>query len=168
METKGAAPHASDTATHTMTAGHYRRLAAMTALSFIAMYILMYAMVDSIGHVYNSINQVYMAGLMAAPMVLIELWLMRNMYPDRRSNLIAAGAALVLGVGCFLGIRQQTAVSDRQFLRSMIPHHAGAILMCQQASFSDPQVQALCGPIVSSQTEEIAIMEALLQKGSGR
>ena len=26
-------------------------------------------------------------------------------------------------------IRQQAAITDRQFLRSMIPHHAGAILM---------------------------------------
>ena len=54
----------------------YYRLAGMTVLSFIAMYILMYAMVDSFGSVFNNINQVYMAGLMAAPMVLIELALM--------------------------------------------------------------------------------------------
>jgi len=45
---------------------HYGRLAAMGALSFVAMYVLMYAMVDSIDHVYNNFNQVYMAGLMTA------------------------------------------------------------------------------------------------------
>ena len=147
-----------------MSAGHYKRLAAMTMLSFVAMYMLMYAMVDSFAHVYNNVNQVYMAGLMAAPMVLIELWLMRSMYPNRRLNVIAASAALVLGVGCFFGIRQQAAVSDRQFLRSMIPHHAGALLMCGESSLQHPDVRALCGPIISSQTEEIAIMQRLLDR----
>ena len=39
----------------------------MTVLSFIAMYALMYAMVDSFESVYANLNQVYMAGLMTAP-----------------------------------------------------------------------------------------------------
>jgi hypothetical protein len=45
----------------------------MTVLSFISMYTLMYAIGISIANVFNSLNQVYMAGLMAVPMVLIEL-----------------------------------------------------------------------------------------------
>lgn len=51
---------------------HYMHLAIMTGLSFIAMYIFMYAMVDRLGYVYNNINQVYMATLKAAPMILID------------------------------------------------------------------------------------------------
>ena len=151
-----------------MAGGHYKRLAAMTLLSFLAMYVLMYAMVDSVAHVYNNVNQVYMAGLMASPMVLIELWLMRSMYENRRLNVIVAVAALAIGAGCFLGIRQQTAVSDRQFLRSMIPHHGGAILMCNEAPLQHPEVRALCGPIISSQTNEIAIMQRLLARDDVR
>jgi hypothetical protein len=61
-------------------------LAVMTALSFVAMYILMYSMVDRIGYVYNSVNQVWMAGLMAASMVLIEIVIMRGMYPHVTAN----------------------------------------------------------------------------------
>src|SRR5688572_15773091 len=41
----------------------YRRLGLMIGLSFGAMYILMYAMVDSFGHVYTNVNQFYMAAL---------------------------------------------------------------------------------------------------------
>ena len=52
---------------------HYAHLATMTVLSFIAMFILMYAMVDRFANVYPNVNQAYMAGLMAAPMVMIEL-----------------------------------------------------------------------------------------------
>jgi uncharacterized protein (DUF305 family) len=61
-----------------------------------------------------------------------------------------------------VSIRQQTAISDRQFLRSMIPHHAGAILMCQQSAIRDREIKQLCGAIVSSQRSEIDQMKAKL------
>jgi uncharacterized protein (DUF305 family) len=61
-------------------------------------------------------------------------------------------------------IRQQAAIGDRQFLRSMIPHHAGAVLMCEQAELQDPQILQLCKGIVSSQQAEIAQMKSLLQE----
>jgi len=56
---------------------HYRHLAIMTVLSFIAMYVLMYAMVDRFANVYNNLNQVYMAGPMAAPKEIEQMkaWL---------------------------------------------------------------------------------------------
>ena len=144
---------------------HYGRLLAMVLLSFIAMYILMYAMVNRFENVFNSVNQAYMAGLMAAPMLLIELALMARMYPNKRRNALLAGGAVVLMVGCWFGIRQQAGVTDRQFLRSMIPHHAGAILMCEQARLSDPEILRLCQEIVISQRAEIAQMKAMLAKG---
>jgi hypothetical protein len=40
-------------------------------------------MVDRFANVYPNLNQFYMAGLMAAPMVLIELALMGHMYPNK-------------------------------------------------------------------------------------
>ena len=39
----------------------YKQLAVMLSVSFAAMYVLMYAMVDSLPHVYVSLNQAYMA-----------------------------------------------------------------------------------------------------------
>jgi uncharacterized protein (DUF305 family) len=134
----------------------------MMALSFIAMYILMYAMVDRFENVFHNVNQFYMAGLMAAPMLLIELALMAGMYPDKRRNAWIAGGAVVFMALCWFGIRQQAGVTDRQFLRSMIPHHAGAILMCEQARVTDPEIQRLCQEILVSQRAEIAQMKALL------
>jgi uncharacterized protein (DUF305 family) len=147
-----------------MREGHYRRLLAMVVLSFAAMYALMYAMVDRLANVFPNLNQFYMAGLMAASMVIIELVLMGAMYPDRRRNaaILAAGAAAL--VAFWLLIRQQTAIGDEQFLRSMIPHHAGAILMCQEATIRDPEIRALCRGIIAGQQAEIDQMKAKLRE----
>jgi hypothetical protein len=142
----------------------YHRLLAMVVLSFLSMYVLMYAMVDSFSNVYPNLNQAYMAGLMAAPMVLIELLLMGAMYENKRRNAVIAGASVVALIGFFVLIRQQTAISDTQFLKSMIPHHAGAILMCGKAPLQDPEIKELCRTIISGQQAEIDQMTAKLNQ----
>ena len=143
---------------------HYLHLGVMAFLSFLAMYALMYAMVDSLPNVYMSFNQVYMAALMTAPMVVIELVVMRMMYEDRRLNALIIAASVVVGVAMFAFIRQQTAIGDRQFLRSMIPHHSGAILMCREATIVDPELKALCQEIIAGQQREIDQMTAKLSQ----
>ena len=140
----------------------YRTLALMALLSFVAMYILMYAMVDRVENALPNLNQAYMAALMAAPMVAIELILMRHMYVNARGNLISYGLCLVIGLGSFFAIRTQTGIGDAEFLRSMVPHHAGAILMCEQSQASDPRIRELCQGIISSQRAEIAQMKEML------
>ncbi len=147
-----------------MTQGHYGRLVLMTVLSFMAMYILMYAMVDRLGNVFISVNQFYMAALMTAPMVVLELLLMGSMYTDKKLNAILIGIGVIALLVFWTLIRQQAAVGDRQFLRSMIPHHAGAILMCEEARLREPEVLQLCEGIVSSQQSEIAKMKSMLAK----
>jgi hypothetical protein len=67
---------------------HYVHLALMTALTFVSMYILMYAMVDRLANVYSNLNQFYMAGLMTAPIVVIELALMRSVYDNKNANIV--------------------------------------------------------------------------------
>ena len=134
----------------------------MAALSYISMYVLMYAMVNTIGNVFNNFNQFYMAGLMTAPMVLIELFVMRSMFPNKQRNALIIVISIIAALVFFLLIRQQVAISDKQFLRSMIPHPAGAILMCEHASIDDPEVKELCGSILSSQQEQIDQMKAKL------
>lgn len=144
--------------------GHYKHLGVMIALSFASMYILMYAMVYSIGDIFMNVNQFYMAGLMTAPMVAIELFVMRAMYQDARLNGIIVAVALIAGVAMFAGIRTQAAVGDSQFLRSMIPHHSGAILMCERAPITSPDIKQLCQGIISSQRQEIDQMVELLRR----
>jgi uncharacterized protein (DUF305 family) len=143
---------------------HYGRFLIMIVLHFIAMYIFMYAMVNVFDNVFNSLNQVYMAALMTASMVLIELPLMSSMYKSKKLNTVIIAAGAIVLIGSWFGIRQQAAIGDRQFLRSMIPHHAGAILMCQQASIKDQEIRTLCNNIISGQQAEIDQMKTILSR----
>jgi uncharacterized protein (DUF305 family) len=45
----------------------------------------------------------------------------------------------------------------------MIPHHAGAILMCEEASIHNPDIRRLCQNIIASQQAEIDQMKAMLR-----
>lgn len=143
--------------------GHYLRLGLMLAGSFVAMFVLMYAMVNTTSNALPNLNQAYMAALMTAPMLVLELLVMGHMYPSKRINLVLIVVGfIVLGLSWW-AIRAQGAIGDRQFLRSMIPHHAGAILMCEKATVRDPEVRNLCARIVASQRAEIAQMRAKLR-----
>ncbi len=147
-----------------MHVNHYARLGAMVILSFLAMYALMYSMVDEFASVYSNFNQVYMAGLMAMSMVPIEIGLMWSMYKNRTANIAIVGVSIILLAVFFILIRQQSAIGDYQFLRSMIPHHSGAILMCREASISDAEIKKLCSEIIENQRSEISQMKTLLEK----
>ena len=148
----------------------YLRLAVMIGLSLIWMYAAMFAMVNVFQNVVQNINFVYMAVLMAGVMVPLEIVVMRAMYPDRRLNILAGVIGVLLIVASFWAIRVQAGVGDDQFLASMIPHHAGAILMCEQAQLSDPEIRELCfGPngIVESQQREIEQMRTIIERLAG-
>lgn len=141
----------------------YLNLFLMSIVSFISMYILMYIMVNEYANVYPNLNQFYMATVMTLPMLIFELFFMRSMYPNKKINACVIAVSATLFIICIIFIRQQTAISDKEFLKSMIPHHASAILMCEKASLQDPQVKELCKAIVSAQRYEIDIMKEQLK-----
>jgi len=84
------------------------------------------------------------------------------MYDDKRMNVVIAAMSVAALVGFWILIREQVAITDRHFLRSMIPHHAGAILMCEEAPIRDPEIRNLCTTIVLGQRSEIDQMKAKL------
>ena len=143
---------------------HYKALAMMGVLSFICMYTLMYSMVNTFKNVFMSVNQFYMAGLMTMPMIVIEVVLMKRMYMNKTFNLAIIGFSTMALILFYVFIRQQTGVSDKQFLKSMIPHHAGAILMCENADIHDPEIKKLCEEIIAGQQKEIEKMKSKLKE----
>ncbi len=142
----------------------YVSLAVQTAVSGVIMYLVMFVMIDGLGSFYNNLEMVYMTLMMVAPMVVLMILAMRDMFPSKAANAAILVGSLVVFVGCFGLIRTQTTIGDNAFLRSMIPHHSGAILMCQQASLTDPEVVRLCQRIIKSQRSEIDEMEAILAR----
>ena len=142
----------------------YKKLAIMIVLSFIAMYILMYSMVDVFANVIPNINQFYMAGLMTMPMLIIELLVMGSMYGNKKLNISLVVTGFIALILFFAGIRQQAAVGDKEFLKSMIPHHAAAILMGKESSVTDPEIKELIKNIITSQQAEIEQMKAKLKE----
>jgi uncharacterized protein (DUF305 family) len=143
---------------------HYVTLLINVVLGLAVMYLAMFAMIASGNEFFNNINMFYMALMMAAPMGPIMILTMSSMYQNQAMNIAFHVAFAVIFFAAFFAIRQQAFVGDRQFLRSMIPHHSGAILMCREAKLTNPELRTLCANIIRSQAEEIAQMKGLLDR----
>ena len=146
------------------TKGHYWSLALELALHFAVMYLVMYTMIATLQHFVPNLNNLYMTLMMVTPMAAIMLFTMRSMFPSRRLNIVIIAVSAVVFLASFWAMRAQALVDDAELIRGMIPHHSGAILMCEQASLTDPELITLCREIVRTQREEIAQMQAILQR----
>lgn len=153
-----------DTKSSDMQRHHYRMLAVNLGLSLLIMYVAMFAMIWSFGEFVQNVNFLYMALVMWAPMAIVMMLTMKGMYQYRRINFVLYTVFALTLLLSFAAIRGQTLVGDRQFLRSMIPHHSGAILMCEKAEISDPEIQQLCKNIIVSQKAEIEQMKTILER----
>ena len=146
---------------------HYKMLAVNLGLSLVIMYVAMFAMIWSSGEFIQNINFFYMALVMWAPMAIVMMLTMKSMYRNARLNLMLYALFALVFALSFAGIRAQALVGDREFLRSMIPHHSGALTMCNRASIRDAEIRELCfGPngIIQSQSREIKQMEGILKR----
>lgn len=145
----------------------YTRLAASLVASLVTMYFLAFSQIDQPSNFQWSLSVFWVSLSMISTMGLIMLMMMRSALTNRRTNLaLAVGFSLLL-VGSFAASRTEAGVGDDAFLRSMVPHHSRAIHMCNHASLADPQIIALCGEIVQSQTREIDEMKQIEARRGG-
>ena len=146
---------------------HYMMFGLNVIVGLVIMYLGMFTMIWSTASFFNNLNMFYMSLIMLAPMTIVMLATMGMMMKNRSLNMILYAAFAIVFLLSFWAERVQGGVGDRQFVRSMIPHHAGAILMCKRASLRDAEVRDLCfkpNGIVESQTREIAQMNELLNR----
>jgi uncharacterized protein (DUF305 family) len=155
--------HMRDHSGHSMR-GSYKELTIEIVIDFVIMYFVMYTMIASLDHFYTNINNLYMTLMMLAPMAAVMLVAMRSMFPSRRLNAAIGLGVVVVFIASYIGMRTQAAVGNEQFLRSMIPHHSGAILMCEQSAITDLEISALCDQIIESQKAEITQMQTILAR----
>jgi RsiW-degrading membrane proteinase PrsW (M82 family) len=142
----------------------YQKLALTITINAIMMFFITYTLIDSLEHFHFNINRVYMTLLMVAPMVVLMILVMRSMFKNQQLNYVLIVAFIGLFALVFFFARTQTPVGNEQFLRSMIPHHSSAILMCEESNLTDGQILELCEEIVETQEREIAEMEEILAR----
>ncbi|WP_341024304.1 DUF305 domain-containing protein [Brevundimonas diminuta] len=147
-----------------MHAHSYRNLAIELLIDFVIMYLVMFTMIATLDHFRFNLNNIYMTLMMVAPMAVVMLLSMRSMFQNRRANWIIIGVAAVVFAASFYAMRTQAAINDQELIRGMIPHHSGAILMCEKAKLIDPELIALCDKIIVAQEREIAQMQAILDR----
>lgn len=141
----------------------YGRLGAKFLLYVLCAYLLLFATVDTFGHAFPSNSHLYLALLLASPVLMLELLLTKSLYPNRDLNFLILTIAAGLLIGSFFFIRSQAGVDDTQLLKAMVPHHAAAVLMCQEATITDEQVKELCGNIIASHQAEVRWMEQKIE-----
>jgi uncharacterized protein (DUF305 family) len=146
----------------------YRGFILMIAISFVVMYAIMLMAVDRSAHVRLNSMTTYMTLMMTASMAVVMIGLMGSMYRNKRLNSIIILSGIAVFCVSLWFLRAETFVGDKQFLKSMIPHHSSAILMSEEATLHDPQVRALAQKIIQAQEQEIAEMDALLNKLNGQ
>ena len=143
----------------------YKSLATTVGIHFFIMYALSYVVINSITDAYwFSTRPLYMALVMVAPMVILMLAFMSQMYQNKKLNTILYIASGLVFILAFSFIRTQAFVGNEMFLKSMIPHHSGAITVCQEANITDPEIEELCDEIVKAQKEEINQMKQILER----
>ncbi|WP_099041878.1 DUF305 domain-containing protein [Mycobacterium neglectum] len=142
----------------------YVKFGITMAASLILMFLLTMSMIRTVDHFYLNLSNFYMALIMVAAMGVVMLIVMAGMFGNNRLNIALYAALAVIFLGAFVLGRTETFVGNEQFLKSMIPHHSRAILVCQESKITDPEIIALCDKIVRSQQAEIAEMKRILDR----
>ena len=142
----------------------YKRFAIMAVAMFVAMYFIMYAMIDGLQNLIPNINNLYMTLLMVSAMLIIEIWIMKGMYQNKKINWAIITVSLAIGIFSWFGIREQLFVGDKEFVKGMIPHHAAAVLMSEKAKLTDPELIELQKNILETQAKEIELMKRKLKE----
>jgi uncharacterized protein (DUF305 family) len=128
------------------------------------MWVLSMSMVRSIDHFYLNLSNFWMALLMVSAMAIVMIIGMWSMFKNKKANIALLVGFAALFAGVFALGRTETFVGNEQFLKSMIPHHSRAILVCQESDITDPEIIELCDSIVKSQQAEIIQMKSILDR----
>jgi hypothetical protein len=109
------------------------------------------------------VNRLIASLVMGCVMTVVMLSFMWSMYKGKGVKIAVLVVALVTGAILLFVNRTQAAITDVNFMRSMIPHHSIAISNARKASISDPRVRKLAEEIIESQVREIEEMKLLIQ-----
>ncbi len=110
----------------------------------------------------------YMTILMVAPMAISMMLFMWSMYKNKMLNKVIIGASVIVFAVTFYMIRNQTGISDIDYMKGLIPHHFSVILTSLKSNLQDPETKKLAEDIIKAQKEEIALMKDLIENLENR
>lgn len=142
---------------------NYGKYLGMIATSAILMYVVMYLNTYQIDHVYFSEMRLYMTILSTAVMAVVMLLFMRGMLQNKKINSVIISLSVIVFIGGFILMRNQTTIDDVDYMEGMIPHHSIAILTSERANIEDPRVRKLADDIIEAQKKEIESMKELIK-----
>lgn len=144
---------------------NYTKFIGMLTASFVAMYVTMYLNTYEIDHVYFSLTRFYMTCLGISTMAIIMFVAMRNMYKNKKKNIVIIVGSVALFVSALGLVRAQAPIiGDVLWLKAMIPHHSIAILTSKRADINDAEVRKLADDIITAQKKEIVAMKAMIKR----
>jgi len=146
-----------------MAASGYLKLGIALALSLIVMYFLTFALIHVGGDFFFNLSNLYMALMMVFAMGVIMVAVMWKMFTNKIVNVVLLVVFTGLFVAAFFMGRADAFIGNQGFLRSMIPHHSRAILVCNGSDITDQRIIKLCGEIDKSQQQEIDEMKQILK-----
>ncbi|MFN8123852.1 MAG: DUF305 domain-containing protein [Thermoleophilia bacterium] len=90
----------------------------------------------------------------------------RSWFGEDPPQVPMSGSMMMMGMSMDMGELESTKEPDRVFLRMMIPHHAGALLMADAVLAGDPrnEVADLARRIVAAQSNEIGDMQRVRER----
>jgi hypothetical protein len=131
---------------------------------FIQYYVMSVIMTNEITNIRNSLGKVYMSGIMALLMGIVEV-AMNDYYMNMISPKYYIVLFILLGTLYYM-YKTQQYIYDRNYLNEMIEHHSMALTTSGEIlkKTSDPKVKILASKIINTQEDEIQYMKTLLGK----
>lgn len=136
----------------------------MIVTSFVIQYYLMsYIMVNNTNNITNSLGKIYISIIMALAMGITEVGM--NDFMMKQISGMYYVALLMLLLVFVLAYQSQIGITDTEYLKEMIEHHAMALLTSEEIlhKTSNYHIKKLASNIINTQSQEIDYMNKLLR-----
>ena len=137
----------------------------MIISSFLLQYYLMsYIMVNNINNITNSLGKIYISIIMSLAMGVTEVG-MNDFMMQQISGLYYLVLLLLLLI-FVIAYQSQIGITDNEYIKEMIEHHAMALLTSEEIlhKTSNYHIKKLASNIINTQSQEIEYMNKLVKK----
>ena len=120
-------------------------------------------MVNNPNNITNSLGKIYISIIMALAMGIIEVG-MNDFMMKHISGMYYIVLLILLSVFA-VAYQKQIGITDNEYLKEMIEHHAMALLTSKEIlhKTSNYHIKKIASNIINTQTQEIELMNKLIK-----